>query len=539
MKDEGTVASATIDNRGGIVSGTTSAGVTYTLTIPPLSVVEPTEIAIHPLSGTSDLGPIVAGADFTPHGLRLIEPATLEITGLAVPADTVPFAYDESAGSAPSGLAFGPLPTASSITALVPHFSGSVTVDVGKSWTQIYDKWIAVQSDTTPAGRMAAAETKYALADRAEKRGQITADTAAGIRQHAVDEWGDAAADMPTEDPTLTEAAQNPTEENIFFLEIQIGKMFEFARQIEMTCDGCSTDTIVRAANLWMKMRDSFDEKVLGSAETTREASSGSLKDARHVAELIRKSLKLNRALEMVGAGSSGLTRVSELWKLEREALAKACKSQPLDPAILLAFERSFALLGDGAQAFPLDDLEKCIAPETFKAQGRITWTFVVNYAWGDDVLTADLDVVIKSGRQPGSLVFASGSKMDLSYVSPETKVPGLDWGCPDLVAGVKQKGLTIGTAAEGGTDPASDPNPAILGTITGSTSGPIKLQIILPTFGSGDCSWGGMPILCPQDDGTLTGKYELPSPVEWSFSCFVPGEGYSITSSGRVIGGG
>jgi hypothetical protein len=127
---------ATIGSRGGTISATSSAGVVYTLTVPPLALAEPRAITLTPVSAIRGLaldGGLVAAVDLQPGGLVLDAPATLTIrAATAPPAGRLAIALGYQGDAA----AFAPTVSrrdAVTWTLLVSHFSGAA---VGFGTTQ-------------------------------------------------------------------------------------------------------------------------------------------------------------------------------------------------------------------------------------------------------------------------------------------------------------------------------------------------------------------------------------------------------------------
>ncbi|MBE7418844.1 MAG: hypothetical protein HS128_14090 [Ideonella sp.] len=129
-------ASATIGSQGGTVSATSSSGVVYTLSVPPLALAEPRVITLTPVSAIRGLaleGGLAAAVDLQPAGLVLDVPATLTIrAATAPPAGQLAIALGYEGDAA----AFAPTVSrrdGDAWTMLVSHFSGAA---VGFGTTQ-------------------------------------------------------------------------------------------------------------------------------------------------------------------------------------------------------------------------------------------------------------------------------------------------------------------------------------------------------------------------------------------------------------------
>jgi hypothetical protein len=124
----GNARSAVIGPDGGTITATGSNGFVYTLTIPASSVLQPTKIAIYPISAIKNLpvgGTISGGVNFAPEGLELFIPATLtiQVPSGVDPKKAVPIAYSANADNL--HLDLGTV-TGQTITTRLYHFSGTV-----------------------------------------------------------------------------------------------------------------------------------------------------------------------------------------------------------------------------------------------------------------------------------------------------------------------------------------------------------------------------------------------------------------------------
>ncbi len=189
---------------GGSISGTDEDGRIYSLYVEPGAVMDPVTVEIRPLTGSTELGQIVAGADFAPAGLQLLVPATFIVEEVDTPASLASFEYRGEASGADARLVIGPALDAGLVQFMVSHFSGNVAVDVGSNANQLFDKWSATRGDDTQTGRQAAAEARYAAADLAQRTSHISPETANGIKGRALDEWMSVEVDRLTNDPEFS-----------------------------------------------------------------------------------------------------------------------------------------------------------------------------------------------------------------------------------------------------------------------------------------------------------------------------------------------
>ncbi|KAB2871424.1 MAG: hypothetical protein IT503_20555 [Burkholderiaceae bacterium] len=127
---------ATIGTQGGTLSATSSAGVVYTLTVPPLALAEPRAITLTPVAAIRGLalaGGMAAAVDLQPSGLVFDLPATLTIAAAtAAPAGQLAIAL-EYEGDATRFTPTLARRSAGTWTLLVSHFSGAA---VGFGTTQ-------------------------------------------------------------------------------------------------------------------------------------------------------------------------------------------------------------------------------------------------------------------------------------------------------------------------------------------------------------------------------------------------------------------
>ncbi|MFN8622316.1 MAG: hypothetical protein U0869_16410 [Chloroflexota bacterium] len=534
---------------GGTLSGTGPDGRVYTLEVPPWSLGGTTHITMRPVTGTTDLGPIVAGAAFEPAGTILGIPATLTITGVTPPDTAMAFDFRGSAGGATADASLPASGRDDTITMRVRHFSGNVAVDLGKNADQLWDQWIAIQSDTTPEGRVGAAETRYAAADAAQKAGRIGSETAASIKQRAVDEWTAAEHDRLLNDPKLTALTQGGKVQDFYRLQDEIARILALKDAAEG--DGTVKLDLVDVFTLSADYFNSLVTNLEQSPGWQKAASSGLVSDLDTMTEAMQIALGLARQLELLGSqGTEAVGVIGQMAGKWRTAYLDQCsKGTPVDVPTVLGIERQLQLLGVGAG----QDVGRCVvkqiptpAPQRRVEPiiGRLQWSFATDFDYGQEVVTATIDAVIVPSPETGQLVFGRGSRMDISQVSPEPPcnkaVKGCEQDpvCPALVRGAKQTGLTIGSAGANGVDPASVPAPDVMGEVQIVNNGALLLRLAVPSVGEGLCHWGGIPIMCPQEQGALLGKLERTKPSEWNFSCSVPGDGYFISAGGRLVGG-
>lgn len=124
-----TAASRTIGAEGGSISTVSSAGVNYTLLVPPNALANPQLITMTPITNVRKLplsAGLAGGVEFKPSGLRFAAAARLRISIPSRPSGNLRLAGLSYEGD---GVALSPLPTADSGTVVVmpiEHFSGAV-----------------------------------------------------------------------------------------------------------------------------------------------------------------------------------------------------------------------------------------------------------------------------------------------------------------------------------------------------------------------------------------------------------------------------
>ena len=365
---------------GGTVSATTADGATWTLVVGPWAVRTPVTVTLRPLSGDSALGRVVAGIDLAPAGLRLAEPATLTVTGIAVPPAVVALEYRGEAPGADAGLVIGPGTAAGtgdgtgSLAFSVAHFSGNVAVDVGSDANTLYEKWSASRGGDTPEGRQAAAETRYAAAELARKSGRVSAETAADIQNRAMVEWLAAEADRLATNPELTRLAESGDPRDLDVIDEELGRILQVEHQLALIENDLPTDGLAKVVETLQAYEAAIIEKVFDSQRIQDAAASGRVSDMGEVIDTIGIVLTLERRLALLGAnGAEVMAKVIKLLEKLRTGLLASCANAPLDPAIVLGLERTVLLLG-GAAGASLADILKCTDEPTPTPLTRTGW---------------------------------------------------------------------------------------------------------------------------------------------------------------------
>lgn len=351
--------------RGGTITTTTPDGVTWTLVVGPWAVRAPVTVELRPITGDSTLGHVVAGVDLAPAGLRLGEPATLTAEGLAVPLTVVALEYGGEADGADARLVIGPGATGTSLRFSVAHFSGNVAVDVGTDANGLYERWSAARGDDSALGRQAAAETRYAAADLAERNGRISADTARGIKDRAKAEWLQAEADRLTGDPSLTKLAESGDPRDLDVVGAEVAKILEVEHQLAVLGDEFPGDGMAKVIETLQAYEAAIVTKVIDSPRIQDAARSGLVSDTGEIFDLIGVVLTLERQIALLGEeGSDVMAKVLGLLESMRSGLLASCAKAPLDPSIVLGLERIVQLLGGTAGTASIADVLKCAEPQ-------------------------------------------------------------------------------------------------------------------------------------------------------------------------------
>jgi hypothetical protein len=324
----------------------------------------PVTVELRPLTGTSALGRVIAGADLTPAGLRLAEPATLTVQGLAVPPTVVALEYRGEAPGAAARLVIGPGTGDGTLAFSVAHFSGNVAVDVGSDANALFEKWSASRGGDTPDGRQAAAETRYAAADLAERNGRISAETADAIQARAMVEWMEAEADRLATDPELAKTAERGDPRDLDVIDAEISRILQVEHQLAVLGDETRTDGLVKVVETLQAYEAAIIDKVMDSQRIQDAASSGRVSDMGEVLDLIGVVLTLERRITLLGGeGSDVMVKVLKLLESLRTGLLASCAKAPLDPAIVLGLERMVQLLG-GQGGSSIAEVLECAAPQ-------------------------------------------------------------------------------------------------------------------------------------------------------------------------------
>ena len=120
--------SDSIGPTGGVLTATSSAGITYTLTIPAGALQAPTTITLTPIKDQQNLpvsGGFAAGADFQPAGLRFAQPVRLTATPLPAPPTGMQLIAVTFGGDGDS-LGLAPLADRDGMPiTVITHFSGA------------------------------------------------------------------------------------------------------------------------------------------------------------------------------------------------------------------------------------------------------------------------------------------------------------------------------------------------------------------------------------------------------------------------------
>ncbi|HYO41729.1 MAG TPA: hypothetical protein VES19_00900 [Candidatus Limnocylindrales bacterium] len=529
---------------GGQISGMDEAGAYYTLDVDPWSVLSPVTMAIRPLHGTTELGPIVAGADLEPAGLRLLRPArlTIEIPMTEdAPVGLATFDYRGDAATARARLVIGTAPEPGYVTLLVSHFSGSVVVDLGSGANELYDKWASAKGDDTPSGRQAAAEVRYAAADAAERSGRISTETAAGIRDRAAEDWITAERDRLATDPEMLATADGGRPEDLDALSAEIGRIIEFEARRAGAGDSSSAAPLAPVVEVLVRYENAITTKILNSEELGRKADSGRVSDAAEILDLMLLVAGVERQIQLLGGPEmAGLAKVFDLLGRLRAGLLRTCESAPVDPLLILGLSRMVQLLGAGSE-ISFDDIAGCAglqpAPTDQAGNHRITGQITLDATTpglGDHAhVVFDLSIVETVAIGPGfvgSLVFGPGSRAKV------------DWTLTKPLEGCPSDGTwtgTLGTMSNEQVDRQSQQNPDAIGLPT-TRDGDLEINLALPLFKRGtgryglDCMFPSVSLACGYTP--IRGRLVHANPYEWSFSCSSEEQGGFWSAGGRLL---
>ena len=506
---------------GGMVTATTADGVVYTLAVEPDSVLEPVTIELRPLAGTTELGPVLAGADFAPAGLRLLRPATLTVEGLDVPPTVAALAYRGDPSGADARLVIGPLVEDGLLAFSVSHFSGNVAVNVGNDANQLFDKWSTARGDDTPTGRQAAAETRYAAAELAERTGHISSDTAQDIQGRAISDWMTAESDRLAQNPELARLAEAGDPRDLDTLGAEIDRILAIEHDRQILGDETGNDALAKVMETIAAYEAAITSRIVDSQRIQDASKSGRISDAGEIMDLLVVIAGLERNIQLLGGPESGaLAKVFDLIANLRTGLLESCKQAPLDPAIVLGLERVVQLLG-AAGAIDLADVLDCVwdpytpqPPEADQAiDGTLTFDATTHFGSSVDTYHVVVDARIREEPGGGSLAFASGSTLTVDWTGPSSSEV---FHCPTSGHWT----TSIGTPSGEGWNRLSDPNPGAIGLVS---EGGAELRMDITFFRiplSENCSGGGLALRCPTLTDALVGKLVGTRPKDWSFSC-------------------
>ena len=535
---DGVVATGRITPEdGGVVRGKDASGTAYSLTVARFSVTSDVTVSIRPLHGSTELGTIIAGAELLPAGLRLLRPAMLTIESPAIGPGWAAFDYRGSAPGARARLAMAAYPEAEVVEMVIPHFSGSVAVDLGSNANSLYEKWAGTRGDDTPTGRQAAAEVRYSAATMAEQSGRVSPETAAGIRDRAASDWIAAERDRLATDPDMLALADGGRPADLDALSAEVGRIIEFEARRAAAGDDADLGSLAPAVDVLVRYETAITSKVLDSAEIGRAADSGRVSDIGEMLDLFQLIAGLDRQIQLLGGPeTAGVAKMVDLLARVRSGLLRTCKDAPVDPALILGLERFLQLVGAAASpGLTFADIADCAgianAPTPRGVLHRITGQLTLDHVSdrGDRAHAVfDLIIVEDVGA---ALVFASGShaKVDWTLAKP--------WeGCPTAGSST----VTIGSLSNEVVSRLSDPSPGALG-LPIRRGGDLELSgLAIPGFqrGTGDhgvmCLFPALSLTC--GPVAFTGKLIHANPAEWTFSCSSGEQGEFWSTDGRLL---
>ena len=280
-----------------------------------------------------------------------------------IPAGWAAFDYRGDPSTARGRLVMDGYPEAEFVSLLVPHFSGSVAVDLGSNAGALYEKWSGTKGDDTPTGRQAAAEVRYGAATMAEQAGRISPETSAGIRERATLEWIAAEGDRLANDPSMQAMAKGSRPQDIDTLSAEVGRVLEFEARRTAAGDESSLGAMEGIIDVMVRYETAITKNVLDSKAIKDAAKSGRVSDLEMFTELFRVVIGLDRQIQLLGGPETpSFAKIFDLLGVIRAGLLKSCKDAPLDPALILGLERQVQLLG-GAPELSFNDILKCVGP--------------------------------------------------------------------------------------------------------------------------------------------------------------------------------
>lgn len=520
---------------GGSISGTDDDGRIYTLYVEPGAVMDPVTVEIRPLSGSTELGPIVAGADFAPAGLELLLPALFTIEDVETPASLASFDYQGEAQGADARLVIGPALEDGAMYFVVSHFSGTVAVDVGSNANQLFDKWSATRGDDSVSGRQAAAEARYAAADLAERTSHISPETADGIKGRALEDWMSAEVDRLAQDSKFTKMVDSGDPRDLEALTVEAARILQVDQTRRAMGDTTQNEGLIKVIEIVTRYEAAMTTKTLDSKRIQDMSKSGRVSDLAELMDLFQTINSLQRQIGLLGeGGGASMAKLVDLLVHIRDGLLASCKQAPLDPSILLQFARVSALLGN--EGFDLSEVLTCV-PDT-SGPTRPTSDVAI-----DGTITYD-ETEIHEGSPPntwhvvvdakirqsggGPLVFASGSSVTVTW----TGRGGGYFDCPTSASWT----TGLGSLSGEGWDALSDPASGATGIVSASAAAELSLDISTGGhYDTENCHVPGTSLDCPLK-GRLTGKLVGSRPRDWSFSCSDDSDGRFVSVGGHFV---
>lgn len=505
---------------GALLEGTTSDGTRYTLKIEPDSVPTPITVEMRPLSGGTEGGTLIAGIDFSPAGTVLLRPAQLDIyppkrSGGLIAA----VKYSGAPTSAAGALTPVSVDERGVLHLRVAHFSGvAVLVLKQATYDQIYQQAMAAREDTSPTGKQAMAEAKYALAEMKLREAKAAGDAAGVVAAQEMmgrfeAEWNKANVErvMQIKDLTKVQDVYNAISGTLL--------------DLKNDADNESKKEAVREVTALLgKYMDSVVDALQADQAVQARIESGKVSDYDTNVALAQSLLGLART-EALLSGDAKVSKAAEMAKYvvtrSVDAIGKNCEKNPISQQDLYRLSREGQLFGGDEFA-----LEKCVPPPR-EITGAITWTAANGDESGQGTFNLKLQAADDEGFQ---LKFVRGSTYSWQwrYSGP------VDTHCP------RSRTFTgaIGSyAPTGGLDKASDPKSDVFGVVVDQATS-LMIGIHLGVSDPKGCSVSGFRMNCNFQLTTgdmITANRITTRPNVYQVACKAREGGMSYSASGTL----
>ncbi len=541
---------------GGTVYATAADGTGYMLEIPAGALALDTEVSLQPLSGTTEVGGIVAGADFGPAGTELALAAILTIDLPAAPAGAlvgIGFSgdADETTGRILSGV--GPDAANGVLQIPIHHSSGALAVaptDAGA----LYAAWAATKPGAGPEGTQATADTWTAAATLGASAGIITPAQSTADLLRAQEAWMEAELDRLRKDPAMERLKRLALTDEIGALGVQFSVVYrhELSRDTDAEAEAAGSPAHDEATTATKAVLDEYEQHVGRAIEGLRDevanvSKSGEAGVMEGTAAKIETLAGVERGLGELGAG--GAEAIGELIKMSKamaDGVRATCKDAPTSSQLLASLRRGAVLEGKEPPAgVDMDSLGDCdsssqkpdLPDGPMAVDGTIHFSTSFTTPEGRTEYAVDLKVRIREGEE--ALIFARGSSFAASYRFAPRVITGeggevIPWACPTNASWSGSLGTESNS---GGWDPGSEASP--LGSGFAMLGGNDTLEISAGVYYDPDqfqegCSPPGVAVECPAGD-FLTGELVGDRPPTWDFSCSSGANDTFATAGGRL----